>query len=85
MDFERKQVRNYAMKNDHFPGHKWNTADAVTLLRIAGTLLLVFLRPLSMGFFCPFTAFALYHNGRFLTHEILSVNKFRKVMSEWNG
>ena len=34
---------------------------------------------------CPFTAFALYHNGRFLTHEILSVNKFRKVMSEWNG
>lgn len=34
---------------------------------------------------CPFTAFALYHDGRFLTHEILSVNKFRKVMSEWNG
>ena len=39
------------MKNDHFPGHKWNTADAVTFLRIAGTLLLVFLRPLSKGFF----------------------------------
>lgn len=39
------------MKNGHSPGHKWNTADAVTFLRIAGTLLLVFLRPFSMVFF----------------------------------
>ena len=39
------------MKNDLIAKHKWNTADAVTFLRIAGTLLLVFLRPLSMGFF----------------------------------
>lgn len=39
------------MKNDHFTRHKLNTADAVTFFRIAGTLTLVFLRPLSIGFF----------------------------------
>ena len=48
---EGKQVRNDIMKNHHFTMHKLNTADAVTFCRIAGTLLLVFLRPLSMGFF----------------------------------
>lgn len=39
------------MKNDLITEHKWNAADTVTSFRIAGTLLLVFLRPLSMGFF----------------------------------
>ena len=28
---------------------------------------------------CPFTAFALYDNGKFVTHEILSVSKFKKL------
>ena len=31
---------------------------------------------------CPFTTFALYYNGRLITHEILSVNKFTKLLSE---
>ena len=31
--------------------HKLNIADIMTLLRIAGTLLLIFLCPLSTGFF----------------------------------
>lgn len=31
---------------------KVNTADVITLCRIAGTVALVFLRPLSAGFFC---------------------------------
>ena len=30
---------------------------------------------------CPFTAFALYYNGNFITHEILSVSKFTKLLS----
>lgn len=38
------------MKNDLTPRHKLNIADAVTLVRIAGTLALVFLRPLSAAF-----------------------------------
>ena len=39
------------MRFDCFTEHKLNTADALTCCRIAGTLLLAFLRPLSMGFF----------------------------------
>lgn len=35
--------------------HKWNTADIVTLFRMAGTLLLVFLQPLSTGFFLVYS------------------------------
>ena len=38
------------MKNALTPGHKLNIADAFTLARIAGTLALVFLRPLSAAF-----------------------------------
>lgn len=30
----------------------------------------------------PFTTFALYHNGEFVTHEIQSVPKFEKL---WIG
>ena len=30
---------------------------------------------------CPFTTFALYYNGKFITHEILSVSKFTKLLS----
>ena len=37
------------------PDHKWNTADVITLFRIAGTLLLVFLQPLSAGFFLVYS------------------------------
>lgn len=29
---------------------------------------------------CPFTTFALYYDGKFLTHEIQSVSKFQKLM-----
>ncbi len=31
---------------------------------------------------CPFTTFALYCNGKFITHEILSVSRFTKLLSE---
>lgn len=31
---------------------------------------------------CPFTAFALYYDGKFITHEILSVSKFEKLLSD---
>lgn len=34
---------------------------------------------------CPFTTFALYYDGRFITHEILSVSKFQKLFSELRG
>lgn len=34
---------------------------------------------------CPFTAFALYYNGKFITHEILSVSKFTKLLSDLGG
>ncbi|MDD4511307.1 MAG: YoaP domain-containing protein, partial [Oscillospiraceae bacterium] len=30
----------------------------------------------------PFTTFALYYNGAFLTHEIQSEKKFEKMMDE---
>ena len=43
------------MKNDLFTKHRLNIADAVTFFRIAGTLSLVFLRPLSVGFFWVYT------------------------------
>ena len=33
---------------------------------------------------CPFTTFALYDNGKFVTHEILSVSKFNKLLSDLN-
>lgn len=29
---------------------------------------------------CPFTAFALYHDGEFVTHEIQSEKKFEKII-----
>lgn len=31
---------------------------------------------------CPFTAYALYYKGRFITREILSEKKFEKILSE---
>ena len=31
---------------------------------------------------CPFTTFALYYNGKFITHEILSESKFTKLLSD---
>lgn len=31
---------------------------------------------------CPFTTFALYYNGEFVTHEILSVSKFEKLRKD---
>lgn len=31
---------------------------------------------------CPFTTFSLYYNGKFITHEILSVSKFEKLLSD---
>ena len=34
---------------------------------------------------CPFTTFALYYDGRFVTHEILSVSKFTKLLSDLRG
>lgn len=36
---------------DRAETHKLNTADVITMLRIVGTLALLFLRPLSAGFF----------------------------------
>ena len=43
------------MKKDMIKNHKLNTADTITLFRVAGTILLAFLRPLSAGFFCVYT------------------------------
>ena len=34
---------------------------------------------------CPFTTFALYYDGKFITHEILSVSKFEKLLSDLRG
>ena len=34
---------------------------------------------------CPFTTFALYYDGQFVTHEILSVNKFMSILSDLRG
>ena len=51
MKDDSEMADNEIMKQDHVTRHKLNTADALTFCRIAGTLLLVFLRPLSMGFF----------------------------------
>ncbi len=31
---------------------------------------------------CPFTPFALYYNGKFITHEILSVSRFTKILAD---
>lgn len=31
---------------------------------------------------CPFTSFALYHNGEFVTHEIQSEKKFEKIIAD---
>lgn len=39
-------------------------------------------REQAQGAPCPFTAFALYYDGEFITHEILSVSKFNKLLSE---
>lgn len=43
------------MKKNLIARHKLNTADVITLLRMAGTILLAFLRPLSAGFFVVYT------------------------------
>ena len=40
------------MKKNRIINHKLNTADIITLFRIAGTILLAFLRLFSAGFFC---------------------------------
>lgn len=34
---------------------------------------------------CPFTAFSLYYNGEFVTHEIQSEKKFEKLIAELAG
>lgn len=34
--------------------HRLNIADIITLLRILGTILLLFLKPLTLGFFCVY-------------------------------
>lgn len=31
---------------------------------------------------CPYTAFSLFYNGRFITHEILSEKKFEKLLDD---
>lgn len=33
----------------------------------------------------PFTTFALFHKGKFITHEILSEKKFEKIISDMNS
>ena len=43
------------MKKISISNHKLNTADIITMLRIAGAMLLVFLRPLSAGFLSVYT------------------------------
>lgn len=43
------------MKSEKTEKHRFNTADAITLLRIAGTLGLVILIPSSATFFCVYT------------------------------
>ena len=35
--------------------HKWNAADAVTMLRMVGTLCLAFVEPETLGFFAVYT------------------------------
>lgn len=42
------------MKSEKTNKHRLTTADIITLLRIAGTLALVFLRPFSAVFFCVY-------------------------------
>lgn len=44
--------QNKTMKKSVCSGHKWNIADSITLCRIVGTIVLVFLQPLSAAFFC---------------------------------
>ena len=43
------------MKRDMTETHKWNAADTVTSVRIAASLLLLFLTPKSRGFFAVYT------------------------------
>ncbi len=43
------------MKKILISNHKLNTADVITMFRIAGTILLAFLRPLSAGFLSVYT------------------------------
>lgn len=43
------------MKKILICNHKLNTADVITMFRIAGTILLAFLRPLSAGFLSVYT------------------------------
>ena len=43
------------MKRDMTETHKWNAADTVTSVRIAVSLLLLFLTPKSRGFFAVYT------------------------------
>ena len=43
------------MKKNRIFNHKLNTADVITMSRMAGTILLAFLRPLSAGFFLVYT------------------------------
>lgn len=43
------------MKKNLITNHEMNTADVITMFRIAGTILLAFLRPLSAGFFSVYT------------------------------
>ena len=33
----------------------------------------------------PFTTYSLFYNGEFITHEILSVNKFEKIIEQKCG
>lgn len=49
-----EDMRDYAMKKNRNTNHRWNTADIITLFRIAGTMFLVVLRPISAAFFCVY-------------------------------
>ena len=31
---------------------------------------------------CPFTTYALFYNGEFVTHEILNENRFEKIVNK---
>lgn len=50
-----KDAQGNTMKRIRMRNHELNAADAMTMLRIAGTVLLVFLRPLSAGFLLVYT------------------------------
>lgn len=48
-------TQDSTMKKKETPDYKLHTADIVTLLRVAGTILLAVMRPLTAGFFWVYT------------------------------